>query len=497
MQSYSSILCTDFERLKDINRSTEDSLTTLLLGYIGFRARTAGNILITTVEKIANFLGVTIFKARQSMRKLEKLGVITPKITIDRAGYKRTSIKVNVDELPVFDYEKLSIIRKYTQDDELSLLYSFIAFKLSGYDKCNQPAWLKKIDEKVFWKISLKFITEQLRIKERTASEKLRKLVALGLLDRHKEGGYWYCTVNQNSYERIEKEYKALLNKKQPSCNFCVPPPAESTSYSLNNTYTDDYVYINNNTKQCDIILNNIDDIGQDLSKRQSAYLLGAIKNVAAKARADVEEVFGWIKFAILNPCQRRGITTFTHAVNRFVKLLREKKLTMPFGYKKYTEAGRAYAERMSKYEEKDEWWLKDGVTSSSELADKVISQQEEIEKWRDALDVDDYEQSVVNDDKGVEMGEMGEKETRGVIMYENEKDDDMPENIGFQWRMARGMFTKREPVKQATTTTIEKKDYELNKSMQINYVNKLVDEGAKQFAGHEDVVRKLLGVKA
>ena len=154
----------------------------------------------------------------------------------------------------------------------------------------------------------------------------------------------------------------------------------------------------------------------------------------------------------------------------------------MPFGYKKYTEAGRAYAERMSKYEEKDEWWLKDGVTSSSELADKVISQQEEIEKWRDALDVDDYEQSVVNDDKGVEMGEMGEKETRGVIMYENEKDDDMPENIGFQWRMARGMFTKREPVKQATTTTIEKKDYELNKSMQINYVNKLVDEGAKQY---------------
>ena len=73
----------------------------------------------------------------------------------------------------------------------------------------------------------------------------------------------------------------------------------------------------------------------------------------------------------------------------------------MPFGYKKYTEEGRSYAERMSKYEEKDEWWLKDGVTSSSELADKVIAQQEEIEKWRDALDVDDYKQSVINDDKG------------------------------------------------------------------------------------------------
>lgn len=497
MQSYSAILCADFERLKDINRSTEDSFTTLLLGYIGFRARTTENTLITTLEKIANFLGVTIFKARKSMQKLEKLGVITPKITMGPAGYKKTSIKVNIDELPFFDYEKLSIIRKYTQDDELSLLYSFIAFKLGGYDKCNQPAWLKEIDEKVYWKISLKFITEQLHIKERTASEKLRKLVEIGLIDRHKEDGYWYCTVNKNIYENIEKEYNELLFKKQPSCNFCVPPPAEPTSYSLNNTYTDDYVYINNNTKQCDIILNNIDDIGQDLSKRQRAYLLAAIKSTLKKVNGNAQEIFGWIKFSILNPCQRTGITTFTHAVNRFVKLLREKKLTMPFGYKKYTEEGRSYAERMSKYEEKDEWWLKDGVTSSSELADKVIAQQEEIEKWRDALDVDDYEQSIVNDDKGLEMGEIGEKETMGVVMYENEKDDDMPENIGFQWRMARGMFTKREPAKQVITTTIEKKDYELNKSMQINYVNKLVDEGTKQFSGHEDVVRKLLGVKA
>ena len=209
------------------------------------------------------------------------------------------------------------------------------------------------------------------------------------------------------------------MNKKQPSCNFCVPPPAEPTSYSLNNTYTDDDGYINNNTTQSDIILNNIDTIGQDLSKRQSAYLLAAIKNVAAKAMADVEEMFCWIKFAILNPCQRRGISTFRHAVNRFMKLLREKKLTMPFGYKKYTEEGRSYAERMSKYEEKDEWWLKDGVTSSSELADKVIAQQEEIEKWRDALDVDDYKQSVINDDKGVEMGEMSEKETDRVDVRE------------------------------------------------------------------------------
>ena len=81
--------------------------------------------------------------------------------------------------------------------------------------------------------------------------------------------------------------------------------------------------------------------------------------------------------------------------------------------------------------------------------------------------------------------------------MYENDKDCDIPENIAFQWRMARGMFTKREPVKQAAATTIEKKEYELNKSMQINDVNKLVDDGAKQFSGHEDVVRKLLGAKA
>ena len=31
--------------------------------------------------------------------------------------------------------------------------------------------------------------------------------------------------------------------------------------------------------------------------------------------------------------------------------------------------------------------------------------------------------------------------------MYDDDKDDDMPPNTGFQWRMARGIFTKREPV--------------------------------------------------
>ena len=73
----------------------------------------------------------------------------------------------------------------------------------------------------------------------------------------------------------------------------------------------------------------------------------------------------------------------------------------------------------------RSEWWLKDGVTSSSELADKVIAQQEEIEKWRDALDVDDYKQSVINDDKGVEMGEMDDKETVEIKAQEGAQEKD------------------------------------------------------------------------
>lgn len=399
MQSYSAALCANFEDLKETNRSTHDSFTTLLFGYLCFRAQTTGGIITTTHEALEQFFNCSKAILRKMIKILTKIGVITPIITSNSKGYKRTTIKVSCTEKSFFDYNKICILRKHTNDDELSLLYSFIAYKLTAYGKLEHHSWLEVIDGQVWWQLDIKRIAEQFSISERTAFRRINKIRALELLDKKVIGKKTYYTINQKKYEKISTDYEEYLFNKKSKCDFVSDFTDRQALSSINNTSTDDHKDINNNnTIDSDVNLNNLDDIGKDLNKRQSAYLLAAIKKTLKKVNGNAELIFSWIKFSILNPCQRQGVTKFKHAVNRFMQLLRERKLMEPFGYKKHTEEGRQYwagvLERQNAYKYDD-----NDVTPAT-LAEQVV------ENCTD----DDYENRR-------DLGEMGNNETGAEMM--------------------------------------------------------------------------------
>lgn len=415
MQNYSAALCANFTELKETNRSTLDSFTSLLGSYIKFRARTTANTLITTIGNLCKYFNCGKAIVRNSLEKLANLGVVTITITSNEKGYKRTTITVLTGDDSFFDYGKLSILRTRTNDDELSLLYSFVAYKLNAYDKLNQPTWVKDIDGKVWWQIDVKRISKQFSISGPTAGRRISKLCKLGLLERQRIDGVWYCSIAQETYRKISTEHDEYLLSKRPKFDFDVCPSLTPELSSINNTLSDERdIYINNNTRDSDINLNNLGAIGKDLNKRQIAYLLAAIKTTAKRIRFDISEIFGWIKFSILNPCQRKGVTDFKHAVNRFIKLLRERKLTMPFGYNKYTEDGRKYWAESLAREEKKQWRISDDTLTPAALAERAATENDDSETWRDILEVDakQSDRTVEAGKDRLVLGEMGDKET-------------------------------------------------------------------------------------
>jgi len=293
MQSYSAVLCANFNGLKETNRLTSDSFATRVFSYLRFRAQTTGNTLITTYETLEQFFSCGKSILRKVLEKLECLGVITIRITANQKGYKRTSIKVLSNESPFFDYEKIALLRNYTGNDELSLLYSFVAYKIGAYDKLNQPTWVKEFDDKIWWQLDVERIASQFNTSERTAFRNLHKLLDLGLLIKRRVGLKTYYAINDEMYKAIADEHQEHLRNKRPCSDFVSEFTDTPELSSINNTSTDERdIYINNNTRDSDINLNNLDSIGKDLNKRQIAYLLAAIKTTMQKFKFAFQKAF-------------------------------------------------------------------------------------------------------------------------------------------------------------------------------------------------------------
>lgn len=197
--------------------------------------------------------------------------MVTITITSNEKGYKRTTITVLTGDDSFFDYGKLSILRTRTNDDELSLLYSFVAFKISAHDKLNHPTWVKEFDDKIWWQLDVERIANQFNTSERTAFRNLHKLLDLGLLIKRRVGLKTYYAINDEMYKAIADEHQEHLRNKRPCSDFVSEFTDTPELSSINNTSTDERdIYINNNTRDSDINLNNLDSIGKDLNKRQS-----------------------------------------------------------------------------------------------------------------------------------------------------------------------------------------------------------------------------------
>jgi hypothetical protein len=105
--------------------------------------------------------------------------------------------------------------------------------------------------------------------------------------------------------------------------------------------------YTSNKTK--------LDTIGQSLTKPQKLYLKQALDNTIERYGLRISaphELWSELCFAILNPQQRQGVTTFRHAVNRCMRLLAQKRWRRPSGFYQHDDQGRQMRARQHDWEQ-------------------------------------------------------------------------------------------------------------------------------------------------
>ena len=94
-----------------------------------------------------------------------------------------------------------------------------------------------------------------------------------------------------------------------------------------------------------------LDEMKTTLTPRQESYLMSALNRTCQRHHltpSNPKHLLDEIRFFIRHPIQRSGITTFTHAVNRAMTLLRDRNWRTPKGFAKFSDVGQGISqERM------------------------------------------------------------------------------------------------------------------------------------------------------
>jgi hypothetical protein len=135
-----------------------------------------------------------------------------------------------------------------------------------------------------------------------------------------------------------------------------------------------------------DINLNTIND---KLNERQLLFLLSALKKTIQREQLMItneKELFEELQYSILNPEQRRGVSSFKHAVSRCMQLLRQRMWRTPFGFHRYTESGqkiKTYREDQLKMHEERK---RLECVSGKEITSKIAEYTEQGIRWAKQL---------------------------------------------------------------------------------------------------------------
>jgi DNA-binding MarR family transcriptional regulator len=387
----------NFSQLEAVNQQTGDIDTTLLYAALRFWINKSKlfshgtRTIARTREQLASFLRLTPSKIDNRVKRLEKLNFIQK--TVGTWFCKKRlfiSTKEGAPEIEVH-FRKLLFLNQHTGDSKASLLWAKIAFALN-----------KSLitHENTHWcSLKRKTIAKLLCVSLRTVDSIVEDLEQKGLIVS--KNFVWrgkrqlHFTIPMPVYEKIEtgliqwlEQYDIQTPKKTerketgeksipPEClvtkeadpSFCREEPAKteksirlnssiqysnSTIHSKLSWVMESTVLENENTESphikntkkekydtSDITLNLINE---ELTYRQFCFLRVAFKKTIEKAHLTVtneEEVFEEIKFSILNPAQRKGVSSFKHAVSRCMLLLRRKIWRTPFGFHRYAEYGK------------------------------------------------------------------------------------------------------------------------------------------------------------
>ncbi len=364
----------NFHQLEALNQETQDLEATLLYAMLKFQVNHTKlkknnlQVIARSREQIASFLNLSLTTLDRLIKRLERLDLINKSVgTWYRLKRLFISTDISNKEINV-NFKKLQFLTQYTGGHHASLLFARIAFGLNATQILH--------DGLSWFTMTRQGMASLLCVSLRTVDKIVSDLKKRGLIVAkhfvHHEKRQLHFTIpaeqkelltktyieqagfDEKAVQGSEKEQGSQVKPNGQSQNYCAnthfcreEPAKKAISIRVNDHIQDNNITLGStnlkntgSSSQCEITLN---EIQEELNSRQERYLKAAIENTLQRADLNLsnpQELMEQVKFSILNPQQRKGINSFTHAVSRCMKLLRERNWKTPYGFNKHSAYG-------------------------------------------------------------------------------------------------------------------------------------------------------------
>lgn len=400
-QKNTALFPANFQHIDNINGRTGCLEATLVYDALSFQINHSklmthgAQTVARTRKQLSDFLGLSLSKIDNALELLEGLNLI--KKTVKKwFGINRMFISKNIQESSQStNFKKLLFLNRYTGDYRTSILFSRIAYALNK----------TKIehDAKKWCVLTKASMAKLLCVSPRTIDSILKKMKESGLIEikqfTHNTRIKNHYTIPEQIIDKISKDFEQFTaeetQKKEDKEVFnnstnggiCVPTYAKTTTSLIIEKENKDK---NNNKANRENAAPSVSHsvteditfqtIGQELTPKQLEVLRKSINFAvrSGKLGIDQEEILEEMRFSILNPSQRQGISTFMHALNRCIKLLRNRDWKRPFGFNKYSSYGAALNERKERALNEHEERKKLECLSSAQVLQSLSAKEPE-----------------------------------------------------------------------------------------------------------------------
>jgi hypothetical protein len=453
MNPYRELLGINFGELKALMGKTGDFGKSILYGRLKHQVnntkvtRDGKNVIARTREAIAGYNGKGLTETDEDLRDLVTMGAIDCKAGMWN-GNKRMFIACNWGYNLGINARKYDVMNRYTGGIKQSVILSYIAYCTAANPLIYQRGRFKGYPSVI---ISKRKIMELLGVTLRTANayiEGLAKKAIVQYEGRRLWGeGQYHIQIQPGFYEAFVEAWKEEEEEYRQKQTALKLAKRAKSGVSIRIKKESKEEIINNNTL--------VDENGTIiLSMREQSYLAEAVKRTLARTKGvtwTFATLLAQVRYAMSFKEQRKGTKSFAHAINRAMFLVREGLWKMPFGYEKYSFAGIGERERLNNLE--NEYMCPEAVRRRDENEQRVKRLEE-----------------------------------RG--MYQRDNDEDYG-NVWAAKKLAADLL-KREP--KVGRSRNEQPRCVITNPIVMDKVQVSVEDGAKEFSSHEDVMAKLLG---
>ena len=289
--------------------------------------------IIRSREQMAQWLGCSTRKIDRLLLVLEKQGLLQKKQTL-WFGKKSLKVSVHIDLSPIF-FESMDPLIEAVGSRHAAFIFSYILYAFSGSRiHHHHQKWCV---------LSRKQLSDFFGLSLRTIDAHIAHLIAVGFLEKRqflwqgKQRTHFRPTALANTSLRCHTP------QKPRGANLSASIRLRTNISKINNTFRDS---VSQSLPQNSDI--NFKKEEGHLTPRQVAYLRGALANTQKKYALRLShpsQVWDELVFSLTNPVHTKNVCNFQHGVSRAMLLLSQGRWRTPFGFFKYSEAGKRYAD--------------------------------------------------------------------------------------------------------------------------------------------------------